>query len=271
MRFAMIVARDDITGQPMYRNLDRLNALVAKHSYRVLKTECLDLPPKVYTSTYFELSPEQQKAYELMEQLMRIELEDGTVTPVAALASLVKLQQITSGFVVVPGREDLMYIGEKNPRVEAIADYIEENDCGSTVVWCKFREEIRAVSERLTKLGRKVVEYHGGVSERDRESAIDRFQSFTADTFIGMQKAGATGIPLFAATTVIYGSNEYSALLRNQSEDRSHRKGTTGTVTYVDVVATGTIDESITKAHQWKTDLAATILGDRKLDLRRFL
>lgn len=272
IKHAQIVARDEDTGRPLYKNLDRLQKLVAEHSYRVLKKDCLDLPEKQYTSVYFELSPAQEKAYELMEQLMRIELEDGTMTPVAALASLVKLQQITSGFVVVPDRDELMYIGEKNPRVEAVSDYIDENtEPGhKVIIWAKFREEVRALRSRLGER-RSVVEYHGAIPGKDREVAIDSFQKGDAEVFIGIQKAGGTGLTLTAAELTIYCSNEHSALLRNQSEDRNHRKGTTGTVTYVDIVARGTIDEAITKAHQWKTDLAATILGDRKLDLRRFL
>lgn len=272
MAWATIVARDDDTGRPMYRNLDRLNAIISQHSYRVLKKDCLDLPPKVYSSVYFDLTPEQQRAYELMEQLLRIELEDGSATSVSALASLVKLQQITSGYVVVPGREEPMYVGDKNPRISAVVDYIEDNvGSGKVIVWAKFREEVAALAAALTKAGRKVVQYHGDVKERDREAAIDNFQTGDADTFLGVQKAGGTGLTLTAAETTIYCSNEWSSMLRNQSEDRNHRKGTTGTVVYIDVVATGTIDEAITKSHQWKTDLAATILGDRGLDLRRFL
>lgn len=271
MAWATIVARDDTTGKPMYRNLDRLNKLIAEHSYRVLKKDCLDLPPKVYTSVYFDMSAKQQKAYELMEQLLRIELEDGTATSVSALASLVKLQQITSGYVVVPGRDEPMYVGDDNPRVEAVCDYITNNVRGKVIVWARFREEVAALAAALTAAGRKVVQYHGDVRERDREAAIDSFQTGDADAFIGVQKAGGTGLTLTAAETTIYCSNEWSAMLRNQSEDRNHRKGTTGTVVYVDIVATGTIDEAITSAHQWKTDLAATILGDRGLDLRRFL
>lgn len=258
---AQIVANDEVTGLPMYRNLSKLQRLVGEHSYRVLKSDCLDLPPKVYQSIYFDLTPKQTAAYELMVQECRIMLESGEVTPVTKLAALIKLQQITSGYVVVPGREELMYIGEDNPRIDAVVAAVEDV-VGKVIVWARFREEVRALAAALTKAGRTVVEYHGDVKAADREAAIDRLQHGDADVFIGVQKAGGTGLTLTAAETTIYCSNEYSAIVRNQSEDRNHRKGTTGTVVYLDIVATGTIDEAITKTHQWKTDLAANILGD---------
>lgn len=270
MARAQVVARDEHTGQPLYRNLDKLNALVGAHSYRVLKAECLGLPPKVYQSVYFELSPAQLRAYELMEEELRIELEGGEATPVSALASLVKLQQITSGYVVVPGREELLYIGDGNPRIQAVVDALEDVK-GKAIVWARFREEVRALAAALKAAGKVCVEYHGGVNPADREAAIDRLQHGDADVFIGVQKAGGTGLTLTAAETTVYCSNEYSAIVRNQSEDRNHRKGTTGTVVYIDVVARGTIDEAITKTHQWKTDLANAILDGCKLDMRGFL
>lgn len=270
MGFAQVIARDEDTGRPMYRDLDRLQKMVAKHSYRVLKKDCLDLPPKVYTNMYFELSPAQRAAYELMKEEFRIELENGEHTPVSALASLVKLQQITSGYVVVPGREELMRIDGTNPRIESLVEYASTVK-GKIIVWARFREEVRALAAALTEAGWKVAEYHGDVKPADREKAIDGLQHGDITAFIGVQKAGGTGLTLTAAETTIYCSNEHSAIVRNQSEDRNHRKGTTGTVVYCDMVAVGTIDESIAKAHQWKTDLAGTILGDSGMDLRGLL
>lgn len=270
MANAIIIARDDDTGQPMYRNLEKLNRMIAEHSYRVLKKDCMDLPEKIYQSVYFDLTPKQRAAYDLMEDQFRIELEDGTITPVSALASLVKLQQITSGYIVVPGEEELLYIGEKNPRI----DLVTETVCdirGKVIVWAKFREEISALAASLRKAGRVVVEYHGGIKPKERDDAIESLQNGNADVFLGVQKAGGTGLTLTAAETTIYCSNEHSAIVRLQSEDRNHRKGTINHYGYIDVVASGTIDDAITRAHQWKTALASTVLGDRKLDLRGFL
>ena len=49
-----------------------------------------------------------------------------------------------------------------------------------------------------------------------------------------------------------------------QSEDRAHRIGQTNKVTYIDLVAKGTVDEKIVKALRNKLDLAQEVLGDEK-------
>lgn len=268
MAWATIVVRDEETGLPVYRNLDKLAVLVAEHTYRVLKTDCLDLPPKIYTNHYFELTAAQRRAYDLMEEEMRIEAEDGTLTAVSALTKFVKLQQITSGYVIMPGEVEPRYIGADNPRIAAVVERLNLVQ-GRAIVWCKFREELRALAAALSAAGRRVVEYHGGVKRADRNAAIDAIQSGTADVFLGIQKAGGTGLTLTNAETTIYCSNEHSRMLRAQSEDRNHRIGTRRQVLYIDVMARNTIDESIAKCHQWKENLAATILRDRQIDLRR--
>jgi SNF2 family DNA or RNA helicase len=47
-----------------------------------------------------------------------------------------------------------------------------------------------------------------------------------------------------------------------QSEDRAHRIGQTSKVTYVDLIAEGTVDEKIVKALNDKIDLASQVMGE---------
>ena len=47
-----------------FRNLDELSDSIKSFSYRVLKEDCLDLPPKIFMEREIELSKEQQKVYE---------------------------------------------------------------------------------------------------------------------------------------------------------------------------------------------------------------
>ena len=61
---------------------------------------------------------------------------------------------------------------------------------------------------------------------------------------------------------VIYFSNNYDLELRAQSEDRAHRDGLKHAVTYVDLVAEGTVDEKIIQALRNKLDLTTAITGE---------
>jgi SNF2 family DNA or RNA helicase len=60
----------------------------------------------------------------------------------------------------------------------------------------------------------------------------------------------------------VYYSNDYSLEVRMQSEDRAHRIGQEQKVTYIDLIAEGTIDERIVKALNSKIDLASQVMGE---------
>jgi SNF2 family DNA or RNA helicase len=260
---AQIVRRND-DGQPIWRNLDKLQRLIEPHSFRVLKRECLDLPEKIYTQRFFHLPTPQRKVYDEMEKEFRFTLDNGEILPVAAIAKLTKLQQITSGFILIPGQDEPLYIDENNPRLEALLDAAEDID-GKFIVWARFREEISSIVKAFTEQGRKVVQYHGGVNRTDRETAVDSFQDGDAEIFVGQPQSGGIGLTLTAATTVVYMSNWYDLETRKQSEDRAHRIGTTKPVVYIDITAVDSIDEPIARSLQTKSDMASAILGDRNL------
>ena len=71
-----------------------------------------------------------------------------------------------------------------------------------------------------------------------------------------------------AAHTMIYYSNSYDLEIRLQSEDRAHRIGQTKSVTYVDLITPGTIDEVVLSALRNKINIASTVLGE---DVREWL
>ena len=251
-----IIEKDD-RGRPIWRNLEKLNALLAPMMYRVKKVDCLDLPEKIYQTISFPLAPKQQGAYELMRDEFRLLLDDGDFQTVKALAALNKLRQITSGFVMVDGVA--ASLSESGPRLSALMEIVEDLD-GQFIVWAYYREELRQVSEALAKAGLKVVQYHGGVNNADREYAVDAFQRGEVDVFVGQPQSGGIGLTLTNASTVIYYSNDFSLENRLQSEDRAHRIGTEKHVVYYDILAEDTIDEKIVDALHSKQDVANAII-----------
>ena len=61
---------------------------------------------------------------------------------------------------------------------------------------------------------------------------------------------------------MIYYANDFNLETRIQSEDRCHRIGQRNPVTYIDLIADGTIDEKIVKALRSKIDIGAKVLGE---------
>ena len=264
--YAQIIAKNP-DGSPRWRNLERLKELLAPHSFRVLKRDCLDLPDKIYKTLPFELNAEQRKAYEKMDEESRIQLDETTELPVSELAALVKLQQITSGFVNLPGG-GIKYVSEDNPRLKALVDALQDVE-GKFIVWARFKEEISAIRAVMAEIGVQCVTYVGDTSSADRELAVDSFQSDPeVRCFIGNPQAAGIGLTLTAAETAFYYSNSFDADHRLQSEDRCHRIGTRNNVVYIDIVAQDTIDEAIARNLQRKQRTAAIVLGDEEAKLQ---
>ena len=93
--------------------------------------------------------------------------------------------------------------------------------------------------------------------------AVEKFQTNpNVRFFVGNPSTGGYGLTLTKAQTVIYYSNSYNLEVRQQSEDRAHRIGQTKNVTYIDIVARGTIDEMILAALEKKIKISAKTLGE---------
>ena len=252
-----IVARN-ADGTPRFKNLEKLGAMMAPHTFRVTKEECLDLPEKIYQTRFFELDAEQRRAYDRVVDEHNWLRADGEIDIFTALTVITKLRQITSGFILENGiPTSLAHAG---PRLAALEEALEDYP-GPTIIWASFNEEIAQIAAMLRKRGETFREYYGAISKRDREAAINDFQNGQARIFLGNPAAAGTGLTLTKAETAIYYSCDFSLVKRSQSEDRSHRIGTLHHVVYMDLVASDTIDERIAAALQIKAGTAALIMS----------
>ena len=80
-----------------YKNLAELAETLKSFSYRVLKDDCLDLPPKTYMKRVIQLTLEQKRVYEQMKKMALAELNGKMVTTMNVITQLMRLQQITCG------------------------------------------------------------------------------------------------------------------------------------------------------------------------------
>ena len=235
-----------------YRNLDELSTKLEKFSYRVTKDEALDLPDKIYTVRHVSLTDDQIKHYMSLKNAAIALLDDGDlVSAPAVMTQLLRLQQVLCGHLMT---DDGDLVEFKTRRIDALLETIEEMS-GGVIIWSRFRYDIRNIEAALKKA-------YGDTSDSDRELAIKRFQDRDARFFVGNPQTAGKGLTLNAASNVIYYANDFNLESRVQSEDRCHRIGQKNTVTYVDFVSKGTVDEHIVKTLRAKIDLSAKTLGE---------
>lgn len=269
-QYAIEVANDlappGVTTIVGWKNLEQLTALVDKFSSRVLKSECLDLPPKEYTYFEVEMTKEQSKIYKELIKSAVCEYDEKTMSVEHMLTMILRLHQIVCGHIKL---DDGSVERIPNNRVKDLLQ-ICEGIQHKTVIWAGYTESIREIEEALVKeYGRDAVaSFWGETSDDDRVDIIKKFED-PADPlrfFIGNPAACAMGITLVQGRTVIYFANTYNLEQRIQSEDRCHRAGQEHPVLYIDMICRGTIEDKIIERLKSKIDIAEQSLGDNPRD-----
>jgi SNF2 family DNA or RNA helicase len=244
-----------------YRNLDELSDKLKVFSSRVMKDDCLDLPSKIYTQRTVAMTPDQERIYNDLKKYALAHIEDQEyMTATNVMTQLLRLQQVLSGHTKSDGGE---MIEIKDNRLNEMMECLAETD-EKAIIWSRFRYDVKRISAALAKEHgpRSVVTYFGDTSDDGRAEAIERFQNGDARFFVGNPQTGGYGITLTAATLVIYFANSFDLAVRMQSEDRAHRIGQNKHVTYIDLIAEGTIDEQIVKSLRSKMDIASVVMGE---------
>lgn len=267
-----------------YQNLDELIELISPFIFQVRKSEVLtELPPKVFAVREVQMTDEQKRLYRQISKEDKAVSGDRGVTVKSVLERMLRLQEICGGIIAYERNPDLYNpdkyehcrIPGKNPKVEELKAIIEETE-GAVIVWCRFLEEIAMVSEALRETygRRSVVEIHGGIGEQQRDDNVQAFQRGEARFLVGNAATGGVGLNMTRAETVIYFSNSFSFTDRDQSEDRAHRIGQMKSVTYIDLVCEGSVDEIVLDALRGKKDVSEYVrrsINDANEDILRRL
>ena len=244
-----------------FQNLAELSEKLQGFSYRVLKEDCLDLPPKNWTKRHITLSKEQQKVYDQMKKEALATLNGKVTSTMTVITQLMRLQQITCGhFVADDGSTQQI----KNNRIIELMEVLDEIE-GKAIIWGHWQKDIQNIVDEIEKVygPGSVVSYYGLTPQDERQDNIRKFQFDPKCRFmVGTPSTGGYGITLTAANTVIYYSNGYDLEKRLQSEDRAHRIGQKKNVTYIDIIAEDTVDDKIVKSLRKKINIASEVLGE---------
>ena len=255
-------------------------------AFRATKAECLDLPECTDIVQRVELEPAARRVYLQLVKDSYADLANGSVTVTNVLTRLLRLSQLTGGFV---GNDtDAATEQVSSAKLDALSDLIDasdvadfpnrqrqslrdsettrvsdfaENDNHKLVVIARFLPEIRAIERLLQKKGLRYAVIHGSV--HDRAAQIDAFQNDPAvRVFVGQIATAGLGITLTAASTMIFYSLDYSMSNYEQTRARIHRVGQKHPCTYIHLAARGTIDEKVLKALRDKANLAKALVDD---------
>lgn len=253
-----VMARDGRTVVSQ-KNTEEFYSLIAPHAFRLTKKEALDLPPQIYITREYEMAEETRRHYDEMKATLLTQMSDGTIVDgINAAVAMLRLHQIVCGHL--PGAEKGAMHRFGGERISAMMDIVRQVE-GPIVIWARFIEDRKVITEALRKEQESFVVYEG--NDNERETAKNDWLAEKARVFISHPKSGGVGLNLQGkCQSVIFFSNSFNALDRWQADGRTHRIGTLGPVTYFDLVAHRSVDKAILRNLQAKKDLASLTLDE---------
>jgi hypothetical protein len=277
-----------------WTNLADLSRRTAPYVLRRMKKDCLDLPPKLPPVTMSApMSAASWKLYKEMREETVAWLDANTYASAAqAGVRIMRLSQMASGFVGgiidVETEEELPVREVGREKLDVLLEWVKqrlhEDPNLKLLVWSRFRAEVARTLKELAIIvncaeckeeGRKhprpvLGAVWGGQKRDERTESISlldpRYAPPGPAIVVGTVQTGAMGLNLAAAHDVVYLSNDWSARIRSQSEERVHRPGQTFPVSYFEILATGpdgqkTVDHAILKALKKKKEDAVLTMA----------
>ena len=225
-------------------NLDELRERTKSYVLRRMKTDILDLPEKIVTPVFVELT---SKMYdEELEEFTRIsnDKKDNETISVT-LNRLMKIRQL------------IAY--EKIPYTCEIIDKCLDQG-KKVIVFTNFTMSLDMLHEKYKK---NSVILNGSMSKEKKQESVDRFQNEDKiKIFISNIVAGGVGITLTAGEVVIMNDLSFVPAHHSQAEDRAYRYGQKNSVLVYYPVFENTVEKIIYNILQKKKGIIDQVMGD---------
>lgn len=269
-----------------YRHLDDMKQKIDPFFVSLKRSDCLDLPDRVFSDAYYELSPTQEKLYEEVLSKDVVYIGDRAVDVSLQVVKITKLMQICSGFFYLPiernyeecqecrnlipcVKEDIFPFNKecykydhKNPVKRPAKEFELLGDNGKlaameeclrelnekVIVFAVYKPELDALKAVAKKLKRPVV-----VSTEDY--CEDKFLNAPDNAIFLGQVSTCIGITLNSATKTLYYSLPLNLEHYQQSLDRNLRIGQKNEVTVTRLLADGKIDGAICRLLEAKEEV----------------
>ena len=247
----------------------RLQRATGPFILRRLKTDraiITDLPEKMETREFCPLTREQATLYEavLREAEQALEEAEGIGRRGAILGTLTKLKQVCNHPRQLLG--DNSAIAGRSGKLARLQDMLEEIIAvgDRALVFSQFAEMGTILQRHIQDtFGKEALFLHGGVSRRQRDRMVERFQDDKNGprVFILSLRAGGTGLNLTAANHVFHYDRWWNPAVENQATDRAFRIGQTSNVQVHKFMCAGTLEERIDLMIEAKQATAERVVG----------
>jgi superfamily II DNA or RNA helicase len=226
------------------------------------KQVATDLPPKVESVLYCDMTPEQEETYEAAKSyyrnliLQQIEENGLAKSQMVVLQGLTRLRQIANH----PRLTDPAYTGDSGKLQDVWLRLETALRKGHKIlIFSQFIKHLAVVQQSL-KAQNITYAYLDG-SSTDRQEQVARFQTDeTVQLFLISLKAGGLGHNLTAADYVFLLDPWWNPAIEAQAVDRAHRIGQQKTVFTYKFITKNSVEEKILALQRNKQRLASELV-----------
>ena len=205
------------------------------------------------------LGTEARRVYDELFGQFCTELKEGRVTPANAAVRLLRLQQITSGFVGTDEGKAVAVGTEKADLLEEVIGELPEEE--PLVVWCRFHHDLDVVHQVAQKLKRGSLELSGRLNELNRWATPDSSRRASFPILAAQISTGVGINDLVRAKYSIDYSVGYSLLDYDQHRARFAREGQrSDTVYHIHLLTDAKVDRAVYEALAHKRDVVSTFM-----------
>jgi SNF2 family DNA or RNA helicase len=248
------------------RKSEELSGQIAPFILRRLKKDVLqDLPEKIETTLYADMTEEQHKIYTAYLMKAKGVLEEHvknaafSKNKIDILAQLTRLRQICCHpAVFIDGYQGGS--GKLALTLETVHSSIESGH--RLLIFSQFTSMLQIIAERLKIGGIPYFYLDGATDSKQRLLMADRFNGGERSVFLISLKAGGTGLNLTGADVVIHFDPWWNPAVMDQASDRAHRFGQKKTVQVINIVAKDSIEEKIMQLQAKKKDLVDAVIKE---------
>ncbi len=254
-----------------YADPAKLQRAVSHFLLRRLKSDpdiLSELPPKIMQEHYAPLTEAQAAAYDiaLADYAQTAQTRLPGERSGAILVLLTRLKQICDGL-----HAEANLPAETAPTPHAasgklvvllplVESILEQGE--SVLIFTQFIEMGSWIQRELEeRLGQHVAFVHGGLSARERRTALETFSDDPLPGALVLSlRTGAFGLTLTKASHVIHVDRWWNPAVEAQATDRVHRIGQRRTVVEHHLLCRGTLEERIDRLLRDKRTLAERIV-----------
>ncbi len=237
-----------------WQNMDEFSDRFHEIAFEVTTDEAFDLPEEMDIRRSTTLEPKAQKIYDSMEKNFWAEVESGEVTASNALVKLLRLQQVTSGWLK---GDDGTMIQVSTEKMALFFDVLEDFKIETPlVIFVRFTKDIEMVRLICEKQKRRVGEVSG--QQKDLTDAGTFPENL--DVLICQIQSGSLGINLSRASTSIFYSWGWSlgdveqARARIRHADQKHK------LQFIHLVIENSIDDRMMGCLKKRKDFIEDVL-----------